>query len=474
MIDLPQMMFPWMGISILIPLVGAAWVDRVRDPDRARLWCLLFCGLAFAATCGAWINFAQLGEPAATDRGQLMSLVLGREVLVLDQFSAPLLFLVAVLHMLTVAATLRTKIRRFSFAWTLVAEAIMLATFSCREPWGVIGLLAAGTVPPYLELRGRLKPTRVYRLHMALFVALLIIGQACLESESVPDAHSVGAIGALMVAVFIRAGVVPFHGWMTDLFENASFGTSLLFVAPLTGAYAAVRLVLPIAPDWVLHGIGLFSLITSVYAASMSLVQREGRRFFCYLFISNSALVLGGLEMVTEIGLTGALCVWLSLGLSLGGFGLTLRALERRVGRLQLNDYQGLYEHTPNLAMCFALTGLTSVGFPGTFGFVGTELLVDGAVEAYPYVGIAVVAAAALNGIAVVKTYFRLFTGRLYPSSMPLMIRMRERYSVLALAALILVGGTIPQPWVQSRYEAAAAILSARAKAKLSTQTEEE
>jgi ABC-type dipeptide/oligopeptide/nickel transport system ATPase component len=34
------------------------------------------------------------------------------------------------------------------------------------------------------------------------------------------------------------------------------------------------------------------------------------------------------------------------------------------------------------LAVCFLLTGLASVGFPGTLGFVGSEMLVDGAVEA--------------------------------------------------------------------------------------------
>ena len=57
-----------------------------------------------------------------------------------------------------------------------------------------------------------------------------------------------------------------------------------------------MRLVLPIAPDWVLQSIGLVSLATAVYAAGMALVQREARRFFCYIFLSHSALVLVGLE----------------------------------------------------------------------------------------------------------------------------------------------------------------------------------
>ena len=144
----------------------------------------------------------------------------------------------------------------------------------------------------------------------------------------------------------------------------------------------------------------------------MATIQRETRRFFAHLFLSHASLVLVGLELHTELSLTGSLCLWFSVILSLGGFGLTLRALEARFGRLSLTDYHGLYEHSPTLAVCFLLTGLASVGFPGTLGFISTELLVDSAVEASPYVGIAVVAAAALNGIAVVRAYFLLFTGR--------------------------------------------------------------
>ena len=43
--------------------------------------------------------------------------------------------------------------------------------------------------------------------------------------------------------------------------------------------------------------------------------------------------------------------------------------------------FHGLYEHTPGLAALFLVTGLASIGFPGTVGFVGAELLVDGIVQ---------------------------------------------------------------------------------------------
>jgi NADH-quinone oxidoreductase subunit M len=194
----------------------------------------------------------------------------------------------------------------------------------------------------------------------------------------------------------------------------------------------------------------------------MAVVQREARRFFAYLFLSHASLVLVGLELVAPISLTGALCLWFSVMLSLGGLGLTLRALEARFGRLALDDFHGLYDHSPALAVGFLLTGLASVGFPGTVGFVSAELLVDGAVHADLWVGVGVVLAAAVNGIAVVRAYIRLFTGGRHVSAVSLAITPRERVAVLTLAAVVLGGGLVPQPGVVSRHRAAEAVLKAR------------
>jgi NADH-quinone oxidoreductase subunit M len=148
--------------------------------------------------------------------------------------------------------------------------------------------------------------------------------------------------------------------------------------------------------------------------------------------------------------------------LSLGGFGLTLRALEARFGRLSLSEYRGLYEHSPTLAVCFLLTGLASVGFPGTVGFVSSELLVDGAVDANLLAGLAVVLTAAINGLAVMRAYFILFTGARHGSTVSLGITPRERFAVLTLTALVLGGGLFPQPGVVSRQQAAEIILRDR------------
>jgi NADH-quinone oxidoreductase subunit M len=457
-----ELHLPWLEMAILFPLFGAVPLFQMRDADYARRWSFVFAGLSFLCAFAAWQDFGMLHALEADDKWHVMTRIIGRELFVIDTLSAPLLPLGSLLHVLVSFTTLRTKLRRFGFASSLVSQSLLLALFSAKEPWLVIALLGLTSLPPYFELRSRGAPTRVFALHMGLSFVLMCVGWWFVAAEGTHRVHTLAALIPLLIAVLIRAGIAPFHCWVSDLFEHASFATALLFVLPLSGAFAAARLVFPVSPEWVLRGLGMVSLATAVYASGMSLVQTDTRRFFCYLFLSNSALVLVGLEAVSPMGLTGALCVWLSIGLSLGGFGLTLRAIESRLGRLPLKDHLGLYEQLPDLSLFYMLTGLASVGFPGTFGYVGSELLVDGAVEVYPYVGVVVVLAAAINGVAVVNSYFRLFGGKRHPSSISLKIRMRERFAVTMLGGLLVAGGIVPQPGILSRHHAAVDLLKLR------------
>lgn len=436
---------PWAELCVALPLVGAVVVALVRDPVAAGRWTLGFSAATFACSLVPWLAWAH-GEG-------------GGRYFAVDGLSAPFLALVALLHLLVVLATARVKLNRMSLGGHLMAEGFRLGTFAAAPsaPWLLVLFLALGVVPPVFELRGRKQPTRVYVVHMGLFVVLLAGGWAAVEAGQT----GLGGV-LLLLAVLIRSGAVPAHLWIADLFENATFGTALLYVAPLAGVYTALRLVLPTAPEWALQGIGAVSLATAVYAAAMATVQADARRFFSYLFLSHASAVLVGLELHTAISLTGALFLWASVTLSLGGLGITLRAVEARHGRLRLDTHRGLYDESPTLAVGFLLTGLGSVGFPGTLGFVAAELLVDGAIAANPLVGVGLAVAAGLNGIAIVRAYLALFTGARHASPVPLGITPRERFAVLALAAAVLGGGLVPQPGVASFRAAAEEVLTAR------------
>jgi NADH-quinone oxidoreductase subunit M len=458
-----ELRLPWPELVVLLPILGALFVKITAEPYLARKRSLLFSGLTFLCAAAASVDFMLLRSAGTLGAGDAIGRLLHARFFVLDSLSALLVPLAALIYFLTLQATLRTKVREFPFARGLVSEAIVLATFCCKLPWLVALLLVAETLPPFLELRSARKPTRVYTIHMLTYIFLLISGQSLISLVANGQLHTLGVL-LLTGAVLLRCGVVPIHCWITDLFEHATFGTALLFVTPMVGAYGVLRLVLPVAPQWVFQVISLASLTTAVYAAGMALVQREARRFYCYLFLSNSSLVLVGIETATTVGLTGALSLWLSVALSLTGFGLTLRCIESRVGRLSIGDFQGLYHHIPMLAVLYLITGLASIGFPGTSGFVGLELLFEGALQAHPLVGTLVVMVTALNGLAVMQVYFRIFTGKPHLSSIDLSVRRAERIAVLVLTALIVGGGLFPQPGVTSLHQSAIELVASRAR----------
>src|SRR5262249_21568453 len=139
--------------------------------------------------------------------------------------------------------------------------------------------------------------------------------------------------------------------------------------------------------------------------------------------------------------------------------------LEARRGRLDLTIYHGGYERMPLLAISFLCMGLACTGFPGTLGFVGQELLVNGAVDAFPVMGFAVVVASALTGLAVLRMYFSLFCGRpdaAAHSSLRFELTRREAWTFVILVLALVGFGIAPRPLVDSRFPASDEILRLR------------
>src|SRR5437867_13025697 len=124
--------------------------------------------------------------------------------------------------------------------------------------------------------------------------------------------------------------------------------------------------------------VAILALVAAGYGAALALVQASARRACGYLFMSQSALVMAGLDCTSASALAGGLLGWLSAGLAFAGLARCLLVLEARRGRLDLNTYPGGYERMPLLAISFLFMGLACTGFPGTLGCVGRELLVNG------------------------------------------------------------------------------------------------
>jgi NADH-quinone oxidoreductase subunit M len=432
-------------MSILCPLLGAIGIALNRARGIVREVSVAAGLITLGCALGAWQSAAD--QPAGG--GEWLSDLTGVDLLGLDGWSAPLPALASMLCLLVMLATSKAKAPRFPFVGALVSLSILLLTISCRHAGLMALLMVAEMIPPLFELRARSLTARVYMVHMGIFAALLLAA-VLLGAGSRDDASSAGT-ALLLAAVMIRFGAAPAHVWLVDLFERATFGTALLRATPMVAACAAIRWVLPAASAELLRAMQGVAIATALYAACMAVVEVEARRFFSFMFVSHGSLVFVGLGAATALTLTGALWLWISGALALTGFGLVLRSIESRAGRLQLDRYHGLFAHVPELGALFLMTGLASIGFPGTIGFVGAELLVDGMLSVHPLLAAFTVVATALNGIAVVQAYFRIFTGRSRQTLICLKSRPSERAAVLVLTAIILTVGLTPGLLLPSR-----------------------
>src|SRR5438477_4754604 len=117
---------PWLELAVLVPVIGAVSVSRVRNPSLGYRWCLAFTGITLACSLLACLGF-YYPETIGPSEWTIFPTVFGRQFFQLDSLSAPLLPVVSLLHFLTAVATTRTKMRRFSFSWSLTSEAMRVA-----------------------------------------------------------------------------------------------------------------------------------------------------------------------------------------------------------------------------------------------------------------------------------------------------------------------------------------------------------
>lgn len=459
---MPELHAPWLEIAIFIPLLTAIVIGLI--PNLVWRWKIssFVAGVVSLITVVDWFDFLSLKSFEAHDPYSLAQSLFGREIIVVDEFNAPLLALASLLFFSVIWLTPSSKRERFPFGLTLLSMTLLLSLLSTREPRAVIVFLAALNLLPLVELRQRGQVWQMFAAYQCLSLGLMVGGWWLIEGNPPRSTNATTGSALLAVGLLIRCGFIPFHSWMVDLFDRASLGTALLFVTPMAGVYGVVRLLLPIASETVLQFITIGSLATAFYASGMVLVQNCTRKFYCYLFLANSSLMLVGLESMTAIGLTASFSLWLSINISLMSLGLIIRSLEGRVGRLNLNRYHGLFQQMPLLAAFFLIATLASIGFPGTIGFVGVELLVESVTHTNLIYGIIVLATMALNGIAAMRVYFRLFTGTTAPASISMQPRVIEQCVIWLMMVLMIGGGLYPQPGVMTRHHAATEILRRR------------
>ena len=196
---------------------------------------------------------------------------------------------------------------------------------------------------------------------------------------------------AFFVAFAVKVPMFPLHTWLPDAHTEAPTAGSVILAGIMLkmGTYGFLRFALPLFPDasmtpWVRSIILGLAVIGIIYGALVSMVQPDFKRLVAYSSVSHLGFVMLGIFALTLQSVQGALMVMINHGISTGALFLLIGMLyERRHTRL-LSAYGGIARVVPMFAVLLTLVSLSSIGLPGTNGFVGEFLVLIGAFKSEP------------------------------------------------------------------------------------------
>ncbi len=204
------------------------------------------------------------------------------------------------------------------------------------------------------------------------------------------------AIALFLIGLFIKGGLVPFHGWLPDAYSTAPAVTSIALsgiITKTTGIYSVLRFVIDVCPrDERVQGVLLtVGVITVLFGALAAMSQQELRRLLAYSSISQVGYIIVGLGAGNILGYVGAGLHLFNHAVFKSLLFLNASSAERKVESRRLEDMKGLGSEYPFLGLTTSLAFLSTAGIPPLSGF-WSKLIIIMAVWQAGFIGTAVVA----------------------------------------------------------------------------------
>jgi len=179
----------------------------------------------------------------------------------------------------------------------------------------------------------------------------------------------------IVVAVAFKLGAVPFHMWLPDVYEGAPTSVTLFISTVPKIAYFALALRLlaqglaGTESEWT-QMLAALVVLTLIVGNVVAIVQTNLKRMLAYSAIANVGFILLGFVAGTADGYSAALYYTLQYVLvTLGSFGVILLAGAKGFEADRLDDYKGLQQRDPLLAVTMMVAMFSLAGVPPFIGF---------------------------------------------------------------------------------------------------------
>ena len=213
------------------------------------------------------------------------------------------------------------------------------------------------------QVYGMLGTTRFAEIHVALLA----------QGTSLNPAVLVGLV-LIIAGLGFKVAAVPFHMWAPDVYEGAPTPVAAyLAVGSKAAAFALMlrlfsQAFMPAIDDWQVILV-ILAALTMTLGNLVAMVQRNMKRLLAYSSIGHVGYLLMGVAALSPLASDGVM-------LHLAGYGVTNMAaflcviiFYNMTGKDDIEDYAGLADRSPFVAMAMAVALFSLAGLPFFAGF---------------------------------------------------------------------------------------------------------
>ena len=277
-----------------------------------------------------------------------------------------------------------------------------------------------------------------------------------LRSHNLPLDTQLILIAPLLIGVFIKIPIFPFHTWLPDAHVEAPTPISVLLAGVLLklGTYALLRFGLGLyLPAWeeLAPWMAILAGISALYGASCAIAQKDMKKVVAYSSIAHMAYILLGTSASTRLSVTASVFQMVSHGLISALLFLLVGVVYKKTGTRDVDSLRGLLNPEKGLPVTGGLMILgvmASSGLPGMVGFISEFLVFRGAFPIYPVSTLLCLVGTGLTAVYFLLVINKVFFGRLTENLTQIPpVKWIEHVPAFALLFLIVTFGIQPS-WV--------------------------
>src|SRR5687768_4345180 len=410
---------------LIIPVIGAAVLlvmsqrrsEGEASARSARMVSFAVLVIEFLVSLGLWWTFDATSSQwhAAVDAAWIPMWGI-RFTLGIDGIALMMILLTTFIMPLCVLGSwtsVRTKVETY-FALMLILTSGMLGVFMARDLFLFYVMWEVMLVPMYFIIGIWGGERRIYASikffiytmlpSLLMLVAILYLGvnageggtpnfsyDNMLANSVLTPTAALWLFGAFFAAFAVKVPMFPFHTWLPDAHVEAPTAGSVILAGIMLkmGTFGFLRFALPLFPGAAMHPtvrviIVTLAVIGIIYGALVAMVQPDFKKLVAYSSVSHLGFVMLGIFALTLQSVQGALMIMINHGISTGALFFLIGMIYERKHSRQIDAYGGIARVVPMFAALLTLVSLSSIGLPGTNGFIGEFLVLVGSFRPFP------------------------------------------------------------------------------------------